>query len=174
MTFGELGDPNRGDDKGLWPIGRFMTAVLALALVGCGAAVSPQEVSAKEPVQAPPATAQTPTRPQGHVLMRSAVRAAIARGLGAFLQHVDVEDKPVLAHGQFRGFVIAKLSEPGYWAGVDIKPGDVVISVNGLPIERPEEAQTAFDSLATAAELRVVLEREGQMRELVFPIVDDR
>jgi type II secretory pathway component PulC len=50
----------------------------------------------------------------------------------------------------------------------------VVISVNGLPIERPEEAQTAFDSLATAAELRVVLEREGQMRELVFPIVDDR
>jgi hypothetical protein len=49
-----------------------------------------------------------------------------------------------------------------------------VTSVNGFPIERPEQAQTAFDSLEVASELRVSLERAGQPRELVIPIVDDR
>ena len=46
--------------------------------------------------------------------------------------------------------------------------------MNGFPIEHPEQAQTAFESLEVASELRVVVEREGHPRELVYPIVDDR
>ena len=46
--------------------------------------------------------------------------------------------------------------------------------VNGFPIEHPEQAQTAFDSLEVASELRVAYERDGQARELVYAIVDDR
>ena len=109
-----------------------------------------------------------------HRLKRSAVHAAIAQGLGAFLQHVDLDDAPVRVSGHFRGFRIAGLRDPQFWAGVDLKPGDVVTRVNGFPIERPEQAQTAFESLEVAPELRVSYERNGEPRELVYPIVDDR
>jgi type II secretory pathway component PulC len=102
------------------------------------------------------------------------MHAAIAQGLGAFLQHVDLDDAPVRVAGRFRGFRIAALRDPKFWSGVDLKPGDVVTRVNGFPIERPEQAQTAFESLEVAPELRVSYERNGEPRELVYPIVDDR
>jgi len=153
---------------------RLETCVLVLTLSGCGAA-SPREGSQQQPPRVPaPALTATPARTQVHTVDRSAVRAVVARGLGAFLQHVDIDDKPVFVQGRFHGFAIAKLTDPTFWTGVDIKPGDVVVSVNGLPIERPEQAQVVLDSLATANELRVALERDGQPRELVYSIVDDR
>jgi type II secretory pathway component PulC len=65
-------------------------------------------------------------------------------------------------------------STPAAWSGVDLRPGDVVTSVNGFPIEHPEQAQTVFDSLDVASELRVAYERDGQPRELAYAIVEDR
>jgi len=105
---------------------------------------------------------------------RSAVDAVVSEGLGMFLRRVDIDDQPVFVGGKFHGFRIAGLRDPQFWNGVDLKPGDVVTSVNGFPIEHPEQAQTAFESLEVASELRVVVEREGHPRELVYPIVDDR
>ncbi|HZU83450.1 MAG TPA: hypothetical protein VE987_11060 [Polyangiaceae bacterium] len=102
------------------------------------------------------------------------MQAALAQGLGAFLQHVELDDTPVRVGGRFHGFRIAALRGADFWAGIDLKPGDVVTRVNGLPIERPEQAQTAFEALASASELRVSFERDGQPHELVLSIVDDR
>jgi type II secretory pathway component PulC len=112
--------------------------------------------------------------PSDHVLARSTIRAAVSEGLGAFLQHVDLDDRPVLAGGKFRGFRIAALRDAPFWSGVDLKPGDVVTRINGFPIERPEQAQTAFEALQVASELRVSYDRDGEPRELVYSIVDDR
>jgi type II secretion system protein C len=140
----------------------------------CGSApraapvVQPPEVSA-----APPAPAEASTAPP-HAVARSAVHEVVSEGLGMFLRRVDLDDQPVLVGGKFHGFRIAGLRDPQFWSGVDLKPGDVVTSVNGFPIEHPEQAQTAFESLEVASELRVVVEREGQPRELIYPIIDDR
>jgi type II secretory pathway component PulC len=90
------------------------------------------------------------------------------------LQRVELDDQPVLLGGKFHGFRIALLRDPQFWTGVDLRPGDVITGVNGFPIERPEQAQTAFESLEVASELRVAYERDGQGRELVYGIVDDR
>jgi type II secretory pathway component PulC len=98
----------------------------------------------------------------------------VAQGLGAFLQHVELADDPVRVEGQFRGFRIAALHDSEFWNGVDLKPGDVVTRINGFPIERPEQAQAAFELLLVASELRVSYDRDGEPREIVYPIVDDR
>jgi type II secretory pathway component PulC len=79
----------------------------------------------------------------------------------------------VLAAGKFHGFRIAALRD-SFLQGVDLKPGDVITSVNGFPIEHPEQAQTAFESLEVSSELRVAYERDGQPREIVYAIIDDR
>ncbi len=141
---------------------------------GCAAAVPPAPVSAPPPAVEGDGKSSPPPPLGGHTLARSAVRATIAAGLGAFLRHVELDDQPVLADGKFRGFRITALRDAALWNGVDLKPGDVVTSLNGFPIERPEQAQTAFDSLAVASELRLAYDRDGHPRELVYTIAEDR
>jgi type II secretory pathway component PulC len=146
----------------------------ALALCSCAGASG--AVSAVPAPTSPPPTTAAPAAiaPADHAVARSAVRAVVAQGLGVFLQRVDLDDQPVFVGGKFRGFRIAGLRDAKFWSGVDLKPGDVVTSFNGFPIERPEQAQTAFDSLEVASELRVTIERGGQPRELTYAILEDR
>jgi S1-C subfamily serine protease len=65
------------------------------------------------------------------------------------------------------------LRPPEFWQTVDLEPGDVVLSVNGKPIERDTQAFEAFESLRTAERITVVFERQGIERQLDFGIVDD-
>jgi S1-C subfamily serine protease len=142
---------------------------LAVGLCACGSA-SPAPASPLAASSSP--VSPTPVVAAGdHTLTRAAVHAVVGQGLGAFLQRVELDDKPVRVGGRFHGFRIAALHDAPFWSGVDLKPGDVVTRVNGFPIERPEQAQTAFESLEVAGELRVSYDRDGEPRELVYPII---
>lgn len=153
-------------------------ALAALALCACGGAsprpASPSATAARAQAPAKAAAAGTTAAAARRTLRRSAVDAVVQQGLGVFLQRIELDDQPVFVAGKFHGFRVVKLRDPSFWQGVDLQPGDVVTSVNGFPIERPEQAQTAFESLEVASELRVAYERAGQPRELVYAIVDDR
>jgi type II secretory pathway component PulC len=105
-------------------------------------------------------------------IRRSAVQEALSAGPGAFLDRLAVDEHPVFLSGRFHGFRIAAL-RGDTWVGVDLRPGDVVVRVNGFSIEHPEEAAEAFYSLRVASELRVEYERDGEPRELRFGIFDD-
>jgi type II secretion system protein C len=153
------------------PAARVAGPALALALAACGGASPP--IAA--PTVPKAATAQTAAFPAlEHRLARSAVHDVVAQGLGVFLQRIELSEQPVFAGGRFHGFRIASLHDDAFWAGVDLRPGDVVVSVNGFPIEHPEQAETAFESLDVASELHVAYERDGKPRDLVYAIVDDR
>lgn len=150
-----------------------LLTILPLASIACSGAVRAAPV-ARAPAARPAPEPAAPATPPEHTVARSAVHAVVSEGLGMFLRRVDLDDHPVFVGGKFHGFRIAGLRDAQFWNGVDLKPGDVVTSVNGFPIEHPEQAQTAFESLEVASELRVAVEREGQPRELVYAIVDDR
>jgi hypothetical protein len=148
----------------------FLLCALVSGLAGCAGAddeaeypdqeIGVGEVGGEEPQKAP--------RPKG-VLYRDEVDDTVEIGLGYFLQRVEVE--PALDNGHFKGFRIAALRPADWWNGVDLKPGDVILSVNGMPIERDTEAHKAFLSLKQASELRVEYLRGGQSRALVYRIV---
>jgi S1-C subfamily serine protease len=146
-------------------------ALLGVLIASCGGGSAPPT---SEPSRAPrPATsAEVAPAPRPGRFWRRDVTATLSRGLGDFLTRLEVE--PVAPGGKFRGWRIVKLRQGDpLWAGVDLAPGDVVTSVNGRKIERPEEALAAFQSLAVASELRVTYERDGARRELVYPIDDE-
>ena len=103
-------------------------------------------------------------------LRRADVVHMVDAGFGSFLERVQVE--PALDSGRFRGWTIVDLAPPEFWQAVDLKPGDVVTSVNGMPIERDMEAWAAFESLKTAKELDVAYSRAGAERKLAYRIVD--
>lgn len=152
---------------------RRVSSIFTLVFCACGGsrAGAAHPALRADPAVSPPASSST-ARDSDPVLRRAAVHAIVAQGLGAFLQRIELDDRPVLVRGKFHGFRIVALHGPDFWRGVDLRPGDVVTGVNGFPIERPEQAATVFDSLDLASELRVAYDRDGQSREIVYVIAD--
>jgi general secretion pathway protein C len=141
-------------------------ALLAFGLFACGGSAPPP---APVPPPAPaPAAALAPRLPAG-TLRRSDVNAVLDAGFARFLSTLDVE--PSLDSGRFRGWTIVELRSEQLFGGVDIKPGDVVTSVNGMRIERETEAWDAFESLRGADQITVAYARAGTSRTLAYKIV---
>jgi type II secretory pathway component PulC len=147
-----------------------LAGLFAVALIGC-ASESERSVAAP-PQRGVKPISNVPGRavelPPPGVLPRAEVVAVVDRGLGSFLQRVQVE--PSFHGGTFRGWSLLRLSPPEFWSGVDLRPGDVVVSVNGKTIERPEQAHEVFQELRSAERLVIHFERGGEARELVYPI----
>lgn len=142
---------------------------LVLFLVGCGGAATPD---AREPAAEASVTAEArppaPPRSEG-TIARAELDQVLAAGIGRFLQRVETE--PHLDEGRFVGFrVVALRSE--LFEGVDLQPGDTLLSVNGMRIERPEEALQVWNALRVASELTIELLREGQRHQLRFAIAE--
>jgi type II secretory pathway component PulC len=147
--------------------------LLAVCLVACGGEAPQPTTPAAEPLSTHVPVVSEPSPTPSGAIRRSVVRQVMSDGLGAFLQRVtfDVEH-PVFRDNHFVGFRITELNGDG-WSTVELKPGDVITAVNGFSIERPEQAEQAFLSLAVASELRVDYERDGQPRSMRLNIIDD-
>ena len=146
----------------------FSGLVLSAFAVACGESLMDEPLEV--PPQPAPARSTAPESPKAVTnLAREDVDRTVRAGLGYFLQHASLE--PQIVDGKFVGFRVVELKPNDFWAGVDVRPGDVVTSVNGLPIERDIDAYNAFQSLLRAKALRVKLLRGGRERELVYPIV---
>jgi S1-C subfamily serine protease len=107
------------------------------------------------------------------VLKRSAVVRVVEAGIGRWLADgAEVERK--IAKSHFQGWEIRRLysGDPCY-ATVDLRPLDVVIRVNGMPIEKPEQAFDVLSSLRAAQELVVDFLRDGQPQKLTLQIADE-
>lgn len=102
-------------------------------------------------------------------LQRAQVVKVVDDGLGKFLQGVELDAS--LNAGKFEGFRIVRFTVPEDWRGVGLLVGDVVTSINDLPIERPEQAHAAFVGLRTAPALEVSYLRGGKPMRLSLPIV---
>lgn len=105
------------------------------------------------------------------VLRREPLARAVQGGLGRWLQGVDVE--PARKAGKFHGWRIQRLhpADPCY-RDVDLRPGDVVVRVNGHAIERPEQANAVFLDLAARPTLRVDYFRGEQPLSITFVVGD--
>lgn len=135
------------------------------ALAGCGGA-TPPPAAPKAAASAPVAKEPEPASlPPGH-LSRDVVDKVLGQGPPWILRRVLMEE--VIRGDKFVGWRMLKL--PDEWHGVDLKAGDVVTRVNGMPVERPDEFFSAWSSLAVASDLRVAYERDGAARELTYHI----
>lgn len=137
---------------------------LVLFALGCGSAPAPEPTVHAVNTPPPPVEVSEP------VIHRAALDEVLDAGLGAFLGRVTTE--PSLDGSRFVGFRLVDLRDAALFAGVDLQPGDVILTVNGQSIERPDDAFTAWTSLRVASEITLAVLRDGARRDLRFPIVD--
>ncbi len=97
----------------------------------------------------------------------------VAAGPGALLAVVPLA--PVLdAKRRFRGFRIVRIHDnsPEILA-YGVHPGDMVVSVNGIRIVRPDHMLALFKRIGNATELDLRLTRAGRAVRVRVPIVDE-
>ena len=106
---------------------------------------------------------------QAGTISRVALRAELDRGIGRFLQHVRVQ--AALSRGHFVGWKLVSLFAKRPEINVQVlKPGDILLRVNGESVERPEAFKSVWDSLADAKEIVLEIERDGQPSTLHYAI----
>lgn len=112
---------------------------------------------------AEPVITQTP--PQDGIVAAGQISKAqlaqtVAKGPQQFIAGLQV--RPVMQGKRFRGFELTGIRPQSPLAGsVHIRPGDVIISVNGAPVERPDQFMKLWDALPTAKQVDVKLRRAG-------------
>jgi type II secretory pathway component PulC len=103
------------------------------------------------------------------VIPRAALQSELAKGIGRFLQQVRTQ--PVVARRRFVGWRLLTLFPDRSDIRVAVlKPGDLVLRINGESVERPEDFKAVWDSLASASELVLEIERDGEPSTLHYTI----
>ena len=104
-------------------------------------------------------------------IARAELDTVLDAGPGAFLRGLQVD--PEVVDHRLRGWRIRR-----FWPGdarfarVDLLPGDLVLTVNGHLIVRPEHLQSVWDGLRDAHRLTVEVDRQGAIYQLDYTIVD--
>ena len=161
-----------------------MRAALLALLVACGPKVSTKPPSFDEdlgPQQtAAPAvpnelTMARPVAPPGKglrsgTIARANLLAVLDAGPGTFLRQFEVTAK--MSGDRFVGWELVQLvgtqQNPLY--DVDLVPGDVLLTINGKPIARPDQLQTVWDTLRTADTVTAQLWRGQAKLTLEFAV----
>ena len=121
--------------------------------------------AAKPPSSVAGGTKAPAALPPGQIA-RTDIEEVLRAGAPWILRRVLIEE--VITDGKFVGWRVLKM--PPEWSNVDLKMGDIVTKVNGMPIERPEELHSALSTLAVASDLRIAYDRDGGQRELTYHI----
>ena len=131
-------------------------------------ALSAKDDPTEQLAAAPIETVQAPLT---HV-ERVKVDETVAGGVGRFIQGFDMIEE-LDEYDRFVGWKIGKIHDRSRFEGLGIGTGDVITSINGLPLERPAHAYEALMSLKTAQSIDVEYLRGGRVMRLSLPIVGE-
>lgn len=128
---------------------------------------------AEEPAAAPaPEPEPEIGRTRHGMVARADLDAVLDRGPGAFLGGFSLA--PHFRERRFAGWQIVALTVgAAALARIDLRPGDIVASINGHPVERPRHLSDLWAALRSADAIVVRVERAGQPFVLHFEVVND-
>lgn len=139
---------------------------LALALLaGCG---GPEVVEDEEPVE----ETEAPAAPrEAFTIYKDELEQTLQRGLQPLI--ADVNLRPVHDGGRFVGWRVQfmKPAESPFRESA-VRPGDVLVSVNDAPLERPDQMMTVWKSLESADHVTFHVLRGGHPVDITYRVVE--
>jgi type II secretory pathway component PulC len=108
---------------------------------------------------------------EGVTVTRSRVQTLIEKGPAYILQAVSVE--PARTDGEFVGYEIVGMTEAARRvANPQLSVGDVIESINGTTIERPDDYVSTWKDLNRVDRVVIGFRRDGESKRAVWTIVD--
>jgi general secretion pathway protein C len=77
-----------------------------------------------------------------------------------------IRPQPVFANGQQRGYRVYPGRNRQQFAKLGLMPGDLVTAINGTPLDDPARGMEILQSINSASEVTVTLERNGQSAQV--------
>jgi general secretion pathway protein C len=77
---------------------------------------------------------------------------------------------PYYEGGAAKGFRLQGLKSGGMFSAIGIRNGDVVMSVNGSPIDSPQKALDIYQSMMTQSSVNLTVLRRGKEEQLTYSI----
>jgi len=94
--------------------------------------------------------------------------AGVMQNMEQFLGKARVV--PYFKQGEPYGFRISNVDNDSPLYGVGVRSGDVIRSVNGIPVRSPEDAFKAYQQLGNQSSVQVELERGGSSLSVTVPV----
>ena len=79
-----------------------------------------------------------------------------------------VRPQPVFANGVQRGYRVYPGRNRQQFAQLGLQPGDLVLSINGTPLDDPQRGMEIFNTIGTSDRVNLTIERNGQTQELTL------
>jgi general secretion pathway protein C len=83
-----------------------------------------------------------------------------------------VRARPVIQGGVLHGLEVHPTRNARQFQQAGLRPGDVITSVNGMPLSAIEDTDRLFQDLAGQLRVDIVVEREGQALPISIQLVD--
>ena len=77
---------------------------------------------------------------------------------------------PKRENGKITGYQLMPAKDPTFFQNAGLKSGDVAVQMNGFDLTAPREAAQALQSLREQREVSLLLDRNGDMTEILFSI----
>jgi general secretion pathway protein C len=103
-------------------------------------------------------------RPSASAQRLQAVRKRLLQNPQEALQLINAQ--PVMEGGQLKGYRLHPGRDRRLFSSVGLRPGDIVTSVNGIPLSDPAQMGQLFNQLSTAGRLDVTVQRGGRLNSL--------
>lgn len=107
--------------------------------------------------------APPPPRPQTNQFTENLRRMAESNP-SAFSE--IVRPQPVFANGVQRGYRVYPGRNRQQFAKLGLQPGDLVLSINGTPLDDPQRGMEIFNTMGSSDRVSLTVERNGQPQEL--------
>ena len=90
---------------------------------------------------------------------------AMAQGNPGAITQI-MRPQPVFANGQQRGYRVYPGRDRQRFARLGLMPGDLVTEINGTPLDDPSRGMEILQSIDSASEVTVTVERNGQPTQI--------
>jgi general secretion pathway protein C len=79
-----------------------------------------------------------------------------------------IRPQPVFSGGVQRGYRVYPGRNRQQFAQLGLRPGDLILSINGTPLDDPNRGAEIFSTLGSSGRVTVNIERNGQTQELTL------
>jgi general secretion pathway protein C len=79
-----------------------------------------------------------------------------------------IRPQPVFAGGAQRGYRVYPGRNRQQFAQLGLRPGDLILAINGTPLDDPNRGAEIFSTLGSSGRVTVSVERNGQTQELTL------